>query len=136
MKVMQGCSWNAARRLVSDSAEPLMRYALERSEKEVPGDVHRGMDQCGGENRAGLAPSPAVEKAGDGGQDHVAPIGKAHVGDVGKAKDNRGDPPTDGITGSADAAEKQEGCERDVDAEEHRENISKVATRERPEPMR
>src|SRR2546425_4341919 len=93
MKVMQGCSWNAARRLVSDSAEPLMRYALERSEKEVPGDVHRGMDQCGGENRAGLAPSPAVEKTGDGGQDHVAPVGEAHIGNVREAEENRGGPP-------------------------------------------
>src|SRR6266851_3015137 len=71
-----------------------MRCALERSKEEVPGDVHGGVDQSGGKNRAGLAPGPAVEKAGDGSQDHVAPVGKAQVGDVRKAENYRGDPPT------------------------------------------
>src|SRR6267378_1949989 len=66
---------------------------LDRSKEEMPGDVHGGVDQGGGENRAGLAPRPAVEKAGDGGQDHVAPVGKAHVGDVRKAKENGSGPP-------------------------------------------
>ena len=60
----------------------------------MPGDVDGGMDEGGGEDRTGLAPRPAIEKAGDGGQDDVAPIRKAHVGDVREAKDNRGDPPT------------------------------------------
>src|SRR5712664_3168298 len=60
----------------------------------MPGDVHGGVEQGGGENRAGLAPRPAVENAGDGGQDHVTPVGKAHVGDVRKAEENRGGPPS------------------------------------------
>src|SRR6266403_1072958 len=61
---------------------------LERSKEEVPGDVDGGMDQGRCEDGPGLAPRPAVEKAGDGSEDHVAPIGKAHVGDMRKAKDN------------------------------------------------
>src|SRR5260370_36318675 len=44
--------------------------------------------------------------------------------------------PADGIAGSAEAAEKNERCERDVDAQEHSENIGEAATRERPNPMR
>src|SRR5260370_26315952 len=71
-----------------------MRRALDVSNEKVPGDVQGGVDQSGGEKRAGLAPGPAVEKAGDGSQDHVAPVGKAQVGDVRKAENNRGDPPT------------------------------------------
>src|SRR5690349_24602266 len=70
---------------------------LERSKEEVPGDIDGGMDEGGGEDRAGLPPSPAVEKSGDGGEDHIAPIGKTHIGDVREAKDNRGDPPTSEI---------------------------------------
>src|SRR2546426_12719071 len=46
-----------------------MPAKLDRSKEEMPGDVHGGMDQVGGEDRAGLAPRPAVEEAGDGGQD-------------------------------------------------------------------
>src|SRR5713226_9885262 len=66
---------------------------LDRSKEEVPHDVDGGMDQCRGENRAGFAPRPAVEKAGDGGEDHVAPVGKAHVGDVREAEENGSGPP-------------------------------------------
>src|SRR5260370_16171854 len=44
--------------------------------------------------------------------------------------------PADGIAGSAEAAEKHERCERDVDAQEQSENIGEAATRERPNPMR
>src|ERR1700686_2428785 len=66
---------------------------LDRVEEEVPRGIDGGVDQRGGEDRAGLAPGPAVEKAGDGGQDHVAPVGKAHVGDVREAKENRSGPP-------------------------------------------
>src|SRR6202171_3159560 len=66
---------------------------LDRSEEEMPGDIDGGVDQGGGENRAGLAPRPAVEKAGDGGQDHVTPVGKANVGDVRKAEENGSGPP-------------------------------------------
>src|SRR5258708_30107008 len=51
------------------------------------------VDKGGGEDGAGFAPSPAVEKAGDGGQHHVAPVGKAHVGDVREAKENGSGPP-------------------------------------------
>src|SRR5207237_9963656 len=71
---------------------------LEGSKEEVPSYVNGGVDEGGGEDRAGLAPGPAIEKAGDGSQDHVAPIGKAHVGDVREAKDNRGNPPTREVT--------------------------------------
>src|SRR5260370_2813322 len=63
-----------------------MRGALDCEKGKVPVDGAGGVDQRGGENRAGLAPGPAVEKAGDGSQDHVAPVGKAQVGDVRKAK--------------------------------------------------
>src|SRR5467141_675746 len=66
---------------------------LDRAEEEMPGDIDGGVDQYGGENRTGFAPRPAVEEAGDGGQDHVAPVGKAHVGDVRKAKENGSGPP-------------------------------------------
>src|SRR6266478_7409099 len=59
----------------------------------MPGDVDGGVDQGGGEEGAGFAPRPAVEKAGDGGHDRVAPVGKAHVGDVGEAKENGSGPP-------------------------------------------
>src|SRR2546421_292375 len=67
--------------------------SLDRAEEEMPGDVHGGVDQGRSEDRPGLAPGPAVEKSGDGGQDHVAPVGKAHVGDVREAEKNRGGPP-------------------------------------------
>src|SRR5207249_8246203 len=65
-----------------------MRSALEGSKEEVPGDVDGAMDQGGREDRPRLAPCPAVEEAGDRSQDDVAPIGKDHVGDVRKAKNN------------------------------------------------
>src|SRR5712692_6006680 len=68
----------------------------------MPGDVHGGVDECGGENRAGLAPRPPVEKAGNGGQDHVAPVWETHVGDVREAEENRSGPPAGKIAmGSA-----------------------------------
>ena len=66
---------------------------LDRAEEEMPGDIDGGVDQCGGENRTGFAPRPAVEEAGDGGQDYVAPVGKTHVGDVREAKENGSPPP-------------------------------------------
>src|SRR5689334_8922191 len=70
---------------------------LEGSKGKVPGYINSGMDQRRRENRAGFAPGPAIEKSGDGGEDHIAPIRKAHVGDVREAKDDRGDPPTSEI---------------------------------------
>ncbi len=60
----------------------------------MPANIHGGVEQRGGENRAGLAPGPAVEKTGDGGQDYVAPVGEAHVGDVREAEQDGGGPPT------------------------------------------
>ena len=75
-----------------------MRRALNRSKEEIPGDVHGGVDQGGGKNRAGFAPRPAVEKPGDGGQDHVAPVGKTHVGDVREAEEDGSGPPADNVT--------------------------------------
>src|SRR6267378_2817353 len=70
-----------------------MRSNLHRSKEKMPCNIHGGVEQCGGENRAGLAPSPTVEKTGDGGQDYVAPVGEAHVGDVREAEENGGGPP-------------------------------------------
>src|SRR5260370_19790319 len=72
---------------------PKMPSSLHRSKEEMPGDSDGGGDEGGGENRAGLAPSPAVEKPGDGGQDHIAPVGEAHVGDVRDPEENGGGPP-------------------------------------------
>src|SRR5258706_13014400 len=66
---------------------------LDRAEEEMPGDIDGCVDHGGGENQAGLAPPPAVEKDGDGGQNHVAPDGKAHVGDVREAEENGSGPP-------------------------------------------
>src|SRR6266481_1104829 len=71
---------------------PKMPSNLHRSKEEMPGDIDGGVDERGGENRAGLAPSPAVEKPGDGGQDHIAPVGEAHVGDVREPEENGGGP--------------------------------------------
>ena len=59
----------------------------------MPSNIHGGVEQGGSKNRAGLAPGPAVENTGDGGQDYVAPVGEAHVGDVRKAEENGGGPP-------------------------------------------
>src|SRR5216683_679424 len=67
--------------------------SLDRSKEKVPGDIDGGVDQCGGKDRTGLAPCPPVEKAGDGGQDYVAPVGKAHVGDVRESEENGSGPP-------------------------------------------
>src|SRR5260370_29939376 len=44
--------------------------------------------------------------------------------------------PADGIADAVDAAEKREGRQRDVYAEEHGENVGKTAARIRPEPVR
>ena len=63
-------------------------------EQEVPGGVDGGVHQGGSKDGTGLPPGPSVEKAGKGGENHVAPIGKAHVGDVGEAEENRGGPPS------------------------------------------
>jgi len=71
-----------------------MTRRLDGTKEEVPEDVDGGVDQGGGEEGAGFAPGPAVEEAGDGGQKDVAPIGKAHVGDVGEAEEDGGGPPT------------------------------------------
>src|SRR6266481_1187812 len=84
----------ASRRLVIRK----MPSNLYRTKEKMPSDVHGGVEQRGGENRAGLAPRPAVEKTGDGGQDHIAPVGKAHVGDVGEAKENGSGPPASEFT--------------------------------------
>src|SRR6266700_337152 len=83
---------------MSDSAEAFIRWALDGSKEEVPGGIDGGMEECRGENRAGVAPGPAVEKACDGGQDHVAPVGKVIVGDVREAKEKGSDPPADEVT--------------------------------------
>src|SRR6267378_7916425 len=70
-----------------------MRSNLHRSKEKMPCNIHGGVEQGGSKNRAGLAPGPAVEKTGDGGQDYITPVGEAHVGDVRKAEENGGDPP-------------------------------------------
>src|SRR5258708_3839738 len=51
------------------------------------------MDEGRGEDRTSLAPGPAVEEAGDGGEDDVAPIGEVIIGDVREAEENGGGPP-------------------------------------------
>src|SRR5216684_7642854 len=74
-------------------SENLRGATLDRSKEEMPGDVDGSVDEGGGEDRAGFAPGPAVEKSGDGGEDHVAPVGKAQVGDVREAEEDGGGPP-------------------------------------------
>src|SRR6266446_10258821 len=59
----------------------------------MPQDIHGGVDQRRSEDRARLAPRPSVEKARDGSEQHVAPVGKAHVGDVGETKKKGSGPP-------------------------------------------
>src|SRR6266403_2133140 len=59
----------------------------------MPQDVHGGVDQRRSEDRARLAPRPSIEKACDGSEQHVAPVGKAHVGDVGETKKKGSGPP-------------------------------------------
>src|SRR5712692_6258114 len=66
---------------------------LHGAEEEVPGGVDGGVDQRGGEDGVGAAPGPAVEEAGDGGEDDVTPVGEAKVGDVGEAEEDRSGPP-------------------------------------------
>src|SRR6266403_1657014 len=65
-----------------------MRSNLHRSKEKMPCNIHGGVEQGGSKNRAGLAPGPAVEKTGDGGQDYITPVGEAHVGDVRKEAEN------------------------------------------------
>src|SRR5215467_1199213 len=59
----------------------------------MPGGVHGSVDERGGKNGARSAPGPAVEDARDGGQDHVAPVGKAKIRYVGEAEKHGGGPP-------------------------------------------
>src|SRR6266404_8127947 len=59
----------------------------------MPQDVHGSVDQSRSEDRARLAPRPSIEKARDGSEQHVAPVGKAHVGDVGETKKKGSGPP-------------------------------------------
>src|SRR6267378_2178674 len=44
--------------------------------------------------------------------------------------------PADGVADAVDAAEEQEARQRDVDTEEHGENVGEAPARERPEPVR
>src|SRR5882672_3676925 len=181
----------------------------------MPQDIHGGVDQRRSKNRARLAPRPCVEKARDGSEQHVAPVGKAHVGDVGETKKKGSGPPArefafgstsqhvleqaakkklfrpggkeenaereqrqrfpfaeargkfnevdglaqrngdaaeddeagehekapvaapaDGITDAVDAAQEHERGERDVDAEQHRENVREAPAGIGPQPVR
>src|SRR5260370_31399123 len=59
----------------------------------MPGEVDAGVDQGGSEDRVGLAPGPAVEEAGDGGEDSVTTVGEVRVGDVREPKEDGSGPP-------------------------------------------
>src|ERR1700739_3641264 len=63
-------------------------------EEDMPEDVDASVDQGGGEDGVGLAPGPAIDEAGDGGEEDVAPVRELPVvGDVRKAEeDGCGDP--------------------------------------------
>src|SRR3954454_4607615 len=63
------------------------------AEEKVPGGVHQGVHDSGGENGSGLAPCPAVKQARNRCENYVTPIGEAHVGDVREAEQHRGGPP-------------------------------------------
>src|SRR5882672_2335166 len=181
----------------------------------MPQDIHGGVDQRRSEDRARLAPRPSVEKARDGSEQHVAPVGKAHVGDVGETKKKGSGPPArefafgstsqhvleqaakkkffrpggkkenaereqrqrfplaeargkfdevdglaqrngdaaeddeagehekapvaapaDGLTDAIEATQENERGQRDVHAEQHRENVRKAPTGIGPQPVR
>src|SRR3981189_1193176 len=53
---------------------------LDCSKQKMPHDVPRRVDQCRCENRFRLTPCPAIEKAGDGSEKHVTPVGESHIG--------------------------------------------------------
>src|SRR5439155_694670 len=117
---------NPCQEAAATPVEAFMRSALEGSKEEVPGDVDGAMDQGGREDRAGLAPGPAVEGAGDTSESKKA----------GEDKKTPMVAPADGIAGSVDAADQHKCCERDVHAHHHRENIREAAAGKGPKPVR
>jgi len=62
--------------------------------QEVPSCIDGGVHQGRSKDGTGFPPSPPVKKAGKRSQNHVAPVGEAHIADVGKAEQNRGGPPS------------------------------------------
>src|SRR5262245_20984926 len=70
------------------------RLISQRTEQRVPKSVNKRVNDRGGENRSRLAPSPPIEKSGDGRKNDVTPIRKSPVGDMREAKQQRSGPPT------------------------------------------
>src|SRR5512146_3228094 len=60
------------------------------SEPDAPDRVHSGVGDGGGSNAAAGAPGAAVEHAGDGGQQHVAPVEGRRLVEVRQAEDDGG----------------------------------------------
>src|SRR5947209_5884799 len=65
---------------------------LRAAEEKVPGGVHQGVHDGRGEDRAGLAPRPAIKESCDGSEDDVTPVGEAHVRDVREAEEHGSGP--------------------------------------------
>src|SRR6266850_6076234 len=74
-------------------ATACQRVGLNCSEQKMPQDIYASMDQGRCEDGSRLAPRPAIEEAGDGSEQHIAPVGKAHVSDVGETKKKGSGPP-------------------------------------------
>ena len=53
------------------------------------GDVHQGVDECAGNQRARFHPRVAVEQSCDSGQKHVLPVREWRVEDVRQAENHR-----------------------------------------------
>src|SRR2546425_9266440 len=64
---------------------------LDGVKQEMPGRVHKRVDERGGEDRTAAAPGQTVKDASDGCEDDVAPVRKMLIGDVRKAEENRRD---------------------------------------------
>ena len=64
----------------------------------MPSGIHGAVDKGGRKDGACSAPCPAVENSGDSGQYYVAPVGKAQVGDMREAEQDRGGPPAGNLT--------------------------------------
>ena len=63
----------------------------------MPEDVDACVDQGGGEDGIGFAPGPAIEEAGDGCKQDVAPVWEMHIAKVGEAEEDGGGDPACGF---------------------------------------
>src|SRR5215813_680819 len=70
----------------------------QRPKQKVPEDVDSRMHERRSKNRSRLTTCPPVKESRDGGEDHVSPVWKTKICNMGESKQNRRSNPSGPIT--------------------------------------